>query len=306
MFNALLADARRVPGLDIVAVVDERLSLDIPAGIDRRLVKPGDELDVLTAAAATADATLVVAPETAAILARRVAAVQAAGGVPLACAARFISIAADKQATALALAAAGVPVPAGRSLEPGAAWPREFVRPAIRKRRDGVGGDGLLLVGRGVPPPPAAHDATRIEAFVPGLPVGVSLICGNGDARPVAVLEQIFDAATPGSYRGGRSVAAPDARHRAAGLACRAVAALERAAGAAARGWVGVDMILGGREDGLADRVLEVNPRLTTAFVGLAARSSSSLVAAMLDPASLPCPAGLVPAAIDFRIGADA
>jgi predicted ATP-grasp superfamily ATP-dependent carboligase len=53
--------------------------------------------------------------------------------------------------------------------------------------------------------------------------------------------------------------------------------------------------------------VLEVNPRLTTAFVGLAARSATSLVAAMLAPDTLPCPAaGLVPCAVDFRIGTDA
>jgi predicted ATP-grasp superfamily ATP-dependent carboligase len=270
-------------------------------------VPRGRELDVLAAAAATADAALVVAPETGGILARRVAAVQNAGGRPLACDPAFITIAADKQATALALAAAGVPVPAGRSLEPGAAWPPEFFRPAIRKRRDGVGGDGLLFIEPGTPTPPPAHDATRIEAFVTGLPVGVSLICDAGRARPVAVLEQVFDPATPGSYRGGRTVAAPAARHRAAWLARRAIAALERAADAAARGWVGVDMILGDREDGHADRVLEVNPRLTTAFVGLAAQSATSLVAAMLAPDTLPCPAaGLVPCAVDFRIGTDA
>lgn len=305
MFRGLLADARRVPGLDVVAVVDERLALDLPTGIAPWPVPPGRELEALAAAATTADATLVVAPETAGILARRVAVVQAAGGRPLACDPALIAIAADKQATVQALAAAGVPVPPGRSLEPGVAWPREFIRPAIRKRRDGVGGDGLLMVDRGTPP--AARDATRIEAFVAGLPVGVSLICGAGEPRTVAVLEQVFDAAAPGSYRGGRSLMAPAARHRAASLAHRAVAALERAAAAAARGWVGVDMILGDREDGRADRVLEVNPRLTTAFVGLAARSSTSLVAAMLDPASLPCPAtGLVPCAVDFRIGTDA
>jgi predicted ATP-grasp superfamily ATP-dependent carboligase len=47
-------------------------------------------------------------------------------------------------------------------------------------------------------------------------------------------------------------------------------------------GWVGVDMILGLRDDGRADRVLEVNPRVTTSFVALAARSGTSLVRTML------------------------
>jgi predicted ATP-grasp superfamily ATP-dependent carboligase len=45
-------------------------------------------------------------------------------------------------------------------------------------------------------------------------------------------------------------------------------------------------MILGPRDDGRADRVLEVNPRLTTSFVGLAAAAPRSLVRAMLDLAA--------------------
>jgi predicted ATP-grasp superfamily ATP-dependent carboligase len=45
-------------------------------------------------------------------------------------------------------------------------------------------------------------------------------------------------------------------------------------------------MILGPRDDGRADRVLEVNPRLTTSFVGLAAAAPRSLVRTMLDLAA--------------------
>jgi predicted ATP-grasp superfamily ATP-dependent carboligase len=44
-------------------------------------------------------------------------------------------------------------------------------------------------------------------------------------------------------------------------------------------------MILGAAGDGSGDRVLEVNPRLTTSFVGLAHLSASSLLAALLAAA---------------------
>ncbi|MFM8952690.1 MAG: hypothetical protein ACKOOF_06470, partial [Planctomycetaceae bacterium] len=71
MFVALLADARRIPGLEVVALVAADAVRQLPAGIDRRPVPRGQELDALAAAAATADATLVVAPETAGILGRR-------------------------------------------------------------------------------------------------------------------------------------------------------------------------------------------------------------------------------------------
>jgi hypothetical protein len=53
-----------------------------------------------------------------------------------------------------------------------------------------------------------------------------------------------------------------------------------------ARGWVGVDMILGDREDGVDDRVLEVNPRMTTSFVGLSTLGTASLLRAMLAVAA--------------------
>ena len=48
-------------------------------------------------------------------------------------------------------------------------------------------------------------------------------------------------------------------------------------------GWIGVDLILGDREDGRDDRVLEINPRITTSIVGLVELSHSSLIGAMID-----------------------
>ena len=53
-------------------------------------------------------------------------------------------------------------------------------------------------------------------------------------------------------------------------------------------------MILGPRDDGRDDRVLEVNPRLTTSFVGLAAAAPTSLVRKLLDRA-LPAGVGGMP-----------
>lgn len=54
-------------------------------------------------------------------------------------------------------------------------------------------------------------------------------------------------------------------------------------------------MILGERQDGRGDRVLEVNPRLTTSFVGHAAAACESLLDRLVsqmavDPAPHPVP----------------
>jgi predicted ATP-grasp superfamily ATP-dependent carboligase len=68
-----------------------------------------------------------------------------------------------------------------------------------------------------------------------------------------------------------------------AGLAERATELAERAVAAmpAVTGWVGVDLVLGREPDGSKDAVIEINPRLTTSYVGLRAAATSNLAEAM-------------------------
>ena len=82
------------------------------------------------------------------------------------------------------------------------------------------------------------------------------------------------------------------------------MAALERAVGEQARGWMGVDMILGPREDGRLDRVLEINPRLMTSFLGHAAASGTSLLGWLTGPPTVLPPRPLGP--LSFDLVADA
>jgi hypothetical protein len=303
MLRGLAQDAARDPELEVTVLVDAELPQpvwDAVAGhaVGRiRRVPAGHEIDALVAEAARADWAIVVAPETAGLLASRVEAVRRAGGRPAACGPRFIHIAGDKQATATALAAAGVPVPAGRVLAAGELLPAGFHLPAVCKACDGVGGDGLAIIrlreeALGVVPTPR-----RAEAFVPGMPVGVSCLCGTAGIFPLPPVRQRFTAGPRPTYQGGAVVGRAPWRRRAESLATRAIAAVMHAAGghggtsghggeAAAAGWVGVDMVLGADEDGGSDRVLEVNPRLTTSFVGLAAGRTASLVRLLLDAAA--------------------
>ena len=69
--------------------------------------------------------------------------------------------------------------------------------------------------------------------------------------------------------------------HVATALASRAVAALSSTVG-----YLGVDLVLGDDPDGRDDVVIEVNPRLTTSYVGLRALAADNLAAAMLAVAS--------------------
>lgn len=287
MFRALVADAVRDGGFHVEALVDERLTLDLPPDARRVVVPRGREVEMLVARGREADAVLLVAPETADVLAARAEAVRAAGGTVVGPSTAAIRLAADKQATIDALAAAGVPVPAGRSLAAGEAWPEGFRRPAVRKPRSSAGCDGLVIVrpGDGLPCP--AGVATRLEAWTPGIAVGVSCLLGPRGAVPLAAVAQRFKAGPTPVYVGGELLAEPTARLRAERLAMRALAGvLRRAPRAVHAGWVGVDMILGDRPDGVDDRVLEVNPRVTTSFVGLSATAPASLVRAIVDVAA--------------------
>jgi predicted ATP-grasp superfamily ATP-dependent carboligase len=47
-----------------------------------------------------------------------------------------------------------------------------------------------------------------------------------------------------------------------------------------------VDLVLGAASDGSADYVIEINPRLTTSYVGLRAVTETNLAAAMLHVAA--------------------
>lgn len=287
MLEALAADAARDPSLDVTVLVDAAREINLPDGMRVETVPHDAEISSLLAAATRNDRAVLVAPETDGILADRVARVRAAGGHPVAAGARFLAIAGDKQATIDALAAAGVPVPAGRSLSADEPFPLGFHLPAIRKARASAGCDGLQIIRRpgGVA---ASAGATRLEAFIAGTPVGVSCLCG-GDLEILPPLRQRFTDGDRPRYLGSEPLPNRSLATRAQGLARRTVAALERAAGdEPAAGWVGVDMILGDRHDGLDDRVLEVNPRLTTSFVVQSRGAPLSLVRSMIDRAATP------------------
>lgn len=287
MLEALAADAAKAPALDTTVLVEAGRALDLPARSHRIAVPTGEGVAALVAAARDADWTVIVAPETDGILAGLVRAVRAGGSRVLAPADRVIEIASDKQATIDALAARGIPVPAGRALAAGEPVPPGFHLPAVRKARASCGGDAVeILTSRATPP---ASTPTRIEALATGTPVGVSCLCGPRTPVVLPPMQQVFAAGAAPRYLGSDILADAALASRAEALARRVATAL-----AADAGWLGIDMILGGPADGRDDRVLEVNPRLTTSFVGLSRLFASSLVAAMIESASDATPA-LVP-----------
>ena len=247
----------------------------------------GEEIHALEKYSAEAPWTLPIAPETKGVLQQRVHRIEQAGGRAIAPSADWIAVAADKHRTIGELAARGIAVPAGRSVNPGEMVPPDFIRPMVIKADASVGCDGLEMVFEGQPS--LREESTRVEALCAGQPVSVACLVG---LKKILCLPACLQRISIGpqenhpSYKGGEVPIALNLAKRAERLAYRAVTAMKDATaihGSRVIGWIGVDLILGDREDGRDDRVLEINPRITTSIVGLVELSHSSLIGAMID-----------------------
>jgi len=236
------------------------------------------EREAFTRLAAHGDRTLVIAPEFSHHLLSRCRLVEAVGGRLLGGSLEMIELASDKHRTAEHLSAAGVPVPEGISLDANAPLPANLPYPAVLKPRLGAGSSGVRLIGSSTDLPTLEADSSwRLERFCPGQAASVAVLCGPAGGFPLIPCTQRISQDGKFAYLGGSLPLEPRFHDRAIGLACRAVAALPEP-----RGYLGVDLVLGHDPTGRDDVVIEINPRLTTSYVGLRAASEANLAAALL------------------------
>jgi predicted ATP-grasp superfamily ATP-dependent carboligase len=143
--------------------------------------------------------------------------------------------------------------------------------PAVFKPPNGVGCTGISVVKskRAV-----ASAVSKIigessgkyfmaQELIRGVSASVSLISTGGEALPVSLNKQNVSLATPDSvstYDGGAVPFDSPQKHAAFSAAKRIVESFQ-----GLRGFVGVDFILSEKEP----VVIELNPRLTTSYVGL-------------------------------------
>jgi predicted ATP-grasp superfamily ATP-dependent carboligase len=116
-----------------------------------------------------------------------------------------------------------------------------------------------------------------VQQFCPGRPASVAAICG---ARQQLLLPPCWQHLDDHSfaYRGGSRILAAHLVQRAQLLAGQAVRSLPRTVG-----YLGFDIVLGPAEDGSTDYVIEINPRLTSSYLGLRLMTKQNLAAAFLD-----------------------
>lgn len=278
MLAAVLEDFARA-GVHTVTLLNaetaERCaSLGIPVEVHRTAF---DEL------AARADFTLLIAPESDWVLSSYCRRVLAAGGRLLGPTPKAVDLTADKFVLAQHLAAHGVSTPPCFGL-----CSVRVSFPAVLKPRDGAGSQATFLVRTADEVPrclAVAHaegwdGEPVVQSFVPGQPASVAFLLGPRQRVALLPAEQHLSDEGRFLYRGGRL---PLPQH----LAARAVSLAERAVAVVSGlfGYVGVDLILGDDPAGTDDRVIEINPRLTTSYVGLRRLAAFNLAGMMLQVA---------------------
>jgi predicted ATP-grasp superfamily ATP-dependent carboligase len=223
------------------------------------------------------DASWVVAPETGGVLARMRAAV--GGATWIGCDAAAIAVATSKSATLAWLRARGVPTPLDLVGHRG----RWVVKPddgagtlATRVHADRARAWDDLAARH------AAGASATLEPHVEGEALSISMIVGANLAAPariVAMNRQCIAADADGWLRdeGVQSAAIGDGDARAPALRALACGVADAMPGL--RGFVGIDLIWN-EERGPV--LIEVNPRVTLAYVGLSRKVGRSLAADVL------------------------
>lgn len=278
MVAAIAADFRQIEGCHVSTVRDVRLDEMRMTGCSVVEVHSATHLeDVSSELAAEADHTLVIAPEFDRILTTTLARLRSAGGL-LNASDEFVRLASNKHACLDRLAAAGVLTPPAVLIDADQErLPADFDYPAVLKPIDGAGSQHTWLVdGPGDEPPPHPWPR-RLERYCVGRPASVAFLCGPGGALALPPCWQRLSDDGRFTYHGGALITEGPLAQRAASLATQAIHALPPA-----DGYVGVDLILGPAADASEDVVLEINPRLTTSYIGLRAAVRQNLAEAML------------------------
>jgi predicted ATP-grasp superfamily ATP-dependent carboligase len=300
MRTALVTDLLAIGCHEIVTTADARVRRDLPRGVEVMRLAAGDRAReaALDRAIGTVDAVWLIAPETDRCLERLARRVARCGRTLLGSDADAIARASDKAALSRRLAALGIRHPQTRRLTRAlgsASAAAQLGYPFVVKPACGAGSDGISLVHHsgewqraiGLARRASGRGGVLLQEYIRGTAASVSLIADGRRALALSVNEQILAASPPFAYRGGRTSfdheLAPRAVAAALG-ACRAVPGL--------RGFVGVDVVL--TESDVV--VIEINPRLTTAYLGIRAALDENVAALAMDAC-----AGRLPAAPRLR-----
>lgn len=306
MRDAMVADLLALEDCEVSLACIDPTWTGPPAGRPVRPRSGESAFDFVAREADRHDLTWLVAPETDGLLSRFERCVDPARW--LGCDAAAIALASGKRATLERLAAAAMVTPL--AFEHASEVTRWVVKPddgaggtetRVHASRDAALADGSQRSQRTVAVPPSlieSGDGCRkaasaghfraaapmtVEPWVDGAALSVSLLCGAGRAELLSVNRQQIEIDADGrlSYGGVDIDAWP--RSGPHGVTLEQFAADIARAIPGLRGFVGVDLVWHERRGPVA---IEVNPRVTCAYVGLSRALGRNLAGAVIAAAS--------------------
>lgn len=281
MLRALIQDLGKLGSVCIL--LDVRCQMDTGTADVSPIHSAAEERARFADLTRNADWTVVIAPEFDRYLLERCEWVMQSGGRPLGPGIEFVSIASDKDRTARRLAEAGVPVPRGMVVSKQTPTNIDLRFPAVLKPRDGAGSLQVRLVENWEQVRAAAGGDRdyRLEEFHSGLAASVAVLAGPRTCRVLPACQQQLSDDNRFQYLGGSGPLSPALCVRAERLARQTIAAMPSTVG-----YWGIDLVLGHNDEGTDDVVIEINPRLTTSYLGVRQMARGNLAAAMLDVAT--------------------
>jgi predicted ATP-grasp superfamily ATP-dependent carboligase len=317
MWRALIDDFAQ--WADVTTPVDSRLSLPTD-GLNATcipMIPQGLPWPEWMEAAHPCDQVLIVAPETDSLLMQGIAAFRSAGFQVLALTDAALTITSDKWQTAKWLHREGIPHPetwvwdpAGKSIvhsQPLSSAPIASARYEVErfwvKPRDGCGAMGLRCyeqldqaMDSMQPGEMVQRHAEGRSGSILGIGNGIDSTCDwmpavwqtigpRGNATPFGRMEPSTQAPQDEGgwvYQGGCGPVAPAIQRRADILAARVLKSLPGNIG----GFVGIDWIVA--DDPSMDCVIEINPRLTSSYIGVRQIVAENLTQRLVVPSQTP------------------
>lgn len=253
MRDAVCADFTAVPGIQV-------RTLDV------------EDEAAFRSIAAACDYALIVAPETDGVLEERCRWAIESGTKLLGPSLEAIRLTSDKWALAGHFFKQGIPHPRTWLLENRPDDPRRLVV----KPRDGAGSQDTVVstFASGLTLPQRATGYLAQE-FVPGMAASVAFLIGPESRVPLLPCRQHISDDGCLRYLGGSLPLPEDWADRATRCATQAIDSVP-----GLLGYVGVDLVLA--DDPANDCVIEINPRLTTSYVGLRRAARFNIAEALL------------------------
>ena len=214
------------------------------------------------------DAVLVMAPESEGIFANRIKQVNETGADNLSCSVEAISLAGDKYHTFLYLSKLNILTPTTMLLDSFLKSP-QLTFPLVLKPRDGAGAADTFCISTLEYLENEASSILELDQWIVqelkhGLPASYCFFVQKGQSTPIISSFQNMNLLdNQFIYQGGSLPLPVDLEHRALILAQNTIRDFP-----GLNGWVGVDLVLGSDPNGFMDFVFEINPRLTTAYLG--------------------------------------